>query len=220
MITMYEPQNNSPHTTLIGDIGVSDTTVTVADASVLPDVPNVLTIGLGEDAELVLMTAKTQNILTVQRGYNSTAAKAWESDEWIYRGITAQDIGALQENLTEHINDSERHLDGILPISRGGTGASSASGALSNLGAAPQSAVTSLTQQVEAAQSDAASALSAATAALPKSGGTLTGSVVAMTSPAEGTAQIRNAVVVASTVTDEEIESLSVPAGTIVFREE
>ena len=55
---------------------------------------------------------------------------------------------------------------------------------------------------------------------LPVSGGTLTGSVVAMTSPAEGTAQIRNAVVVASTVTDEEIESLSVPAGTIVFREE
>lgn len=109
---------------------------------------------------------------------------------------------------------------GAIPISQGGTGATSASGALSNLGAAPQSAVTSLTQQVEQALSDATSALSAATAALPKSGGTLTGSVVAMTSPAEGTAQIRNAVVVASTVTDEEIESLSVPAGTIVFREE
>lgn len=55
---------------------------------------------------------------------------------------------------------------------------------------------------------------------LLKTGGTLTGTVVAMTSPAEGTAQIRNAVVVASTVTDEEIESLSVPAGTIVFRRE
>ena len=48
---------------------------------------------------------------------------------------------------------------------------------------------------------------------LLKTGGSLTGEVVAMDSPAEGTAQVRNAVVVASTVTDEEIESLSVPAG-------
>ena len=80
--------------------------------------------------------------------------------------------------------------------------------------------INSLEGEIQGAYADAATALSVAQSALPKSGGTLTGSVVAMTSPAEGTAQIRNAVVVASTVTDEEIESLSVPAGTIVFRRE
>jgi len=56
----------------------------------------VLTVGLGEDAELVLMMAKTGDILTVTRGFNGTAPKAWQAGEWLYRAITAQDISALQ----------------------------------------------------------------------------------------------------------------------------
>ena len=55
---------------------------------------------------------------------------------------------------------------------------------------------------------------------MPLSGGTLTGAAVAMASPVETDAQLRNVVVVASTVTDEEIAALPVPYGTIVFREE
>lgn len=99
LITMYAPQNNGPHTALAETINAAQTDITVADASILPTAPNVLTIGTGEDAELVLMSAKTGNIITVTRGYNGTAAKSWETDEWVYRAITAQDVSALQANV-------------------------------------------------------------------------------------------------------------------------
>lgn len=99
LTTMYAPQNNGPHTALAEAINAAQTDITVVDASVLPDAPNLLTIGTGEDAELVLMSAKTGNILTVTRGYNGTVAKSWEADEWVYRAITAQDVSALQANV-------------------------------------------------------------------------------------------------------------------------
>ena len=99
LTTMYAPQNNGPHTALAETINAAQTDITVVDASVLPDAHNVLTIGTGEDAELVLMSAKTGNILTVTRGYNGTTAKSWEADEWVYRAITAQDVSALQSNV-------------------------------------------------------------------------------------------------------------------------
>lgn len=97
--TMYPPQNNSPHTTLAANINAVSTSITVDDGSILPAAPNALTIGLGEDAELVLMTAKTGDILTVERGYNDTTAKDWMAGDWMYRAITAQDIKALQDNI-------------------------------------------------------------------------------------------------------------------------
>lgn len=93
----YPPQNNGPHTTIAATINASQTSITVANAAILPDAPNVLTIGTEEDAELVLMESKTGNILAVQRGYNGTTAKAWDSGAWIYRAITAQDVQALQK---------------------------------------------------------------------------------------------------------------------------
>lgn len=99
LTTMYAPQNNGPHTALAETINAAQTDITVVDASVLPDAPNLLTIGTGEDAELVLMSAKTGNIITVTRRYNGTAAKSWETDEWVYRAITAQDVSALQANV-------------------------------------------------------------------------------------------------------------------------
>ena len=68
LLTMYTPQNNSPYTTLEEAIGAGETSVTVADASVLPDAPNLLTIGTEENAEVVLMTAKTGNIRDYGRG--------------------------------------------------------------------------------------------------------------------------------------------------------
>lgn len=104
MATMYPPQNNGPHAVLAEAINAAVTSITVADASMLPVAPNVLTIGLDEDAELVLLQSRTGNILTVQRGYNGTTAKAWNAGEWVYRAITAQDIAALQEAAKQHDN--------------------------------------------------------------------------------------------------------------------
>jgi len=96
--TMYAPQNNGPHAELADAINAAQTSITVADASMLPTAPNVLTLGIDEDAELVLLESVTENILTVQRGYNETTAKSWGAGTWIYRAITAQDIAALQEH--------------------------------------------------------------------------------------------------------------------------
>ena len=101
MITMYKPQNNSPFTSISEGISTTTTTIMVADGSVLPDAPNVLTIGIDDSAELVLMTAKSSNVLTVTRAFNGTLAQAWDSGVLIYRAITAQDIEALQENIKE-----------------------------------------------------------------------------------------------------------------------
>ena len=107
LLTMYPPQNNSPYTTLEAAIGAGETSVTVADASVLPEAPNLLTIGTDENAEVVLMTAKTGNILTVQRGIYGTTAGEWGQSERIYRAITAKDLGDLQDNVRTLKTDVE-----------------------------------------------------------------------------------------------------------------
>ena len=108
LLTMYPPQNNSPYTTLEAAIGAGETSVTVADASVLPEAPNLLTIGTEENAEVVLMTAKTGNILTVQRGVYGTTAGEWGQSERIYRAITAKDLGDLQDNVKALKTETEQ----------------------------------------------------------------------------------------------------------------
>ena len=90
MENMYAPQNNGPHTVISAAINSADTTILVDDAGVLPEAPNVLTLGLDEDAELVLLLSRAGNILTVERGFNGTAAKSWDIGHWVYRAITAQ----------------------------------------------------------------------------------------------------------------------------------
>lgn len=111
MGVMYEPQNNGPHTTLAETINAGQTSITVTDASVLPAAPNVLTIGTDENAELVLMENKTGNILTVQRGFNGTTAKVWDTDMWIFRAITAQDIKELQDRANVALTYEEMDLN-------------------------------------------------------------------------------------------------------------
>jgi len=116
-MTMYAPQNNGPHTVLASDINSVQTDIEVLDASVLPEAPNVLTLGTDEDAELVILQAVTGNILTVSRGFNGTAAKNWASGDWVYRAITAQDISALQavaRNLIEQ-------LEALAPVATSGS---------------------------------------------------------------------------------------------------
>ena len=98
--TMYPAQANTPETTLAGALTTSDTSVTVLDGSILPDAPNILTIGADTTtAETVLMTAKAGNVLTIQRGYDGTTPRAWMKGDIIGRYITAADQTAIQENI-------------------------------------------------------------------------------------------------------------------------
>ena len=100
LVTMYPAQANSPETSLSGALTAAGTTVNVVDGSVLPEAPNLLTIGAdGFTAETVLMTAKNGNVLTVTRAQNGTTARAWSAGDVIARYFTAADQTAMQENI-------------------------------------------------------------------------------------------------------------------------
>lgn len=100
LVTMYPAQANSPETSLLGALTAAGTTVNVVDGSVLPEAPNLLTIGAdGSTAETVLMTAKSGNVLTVTRAQNGTTARAWSAGDVIARYFTAADQTAMQENI-------------------------------------------------------------------------------------------------------------------------
>jgi len=100
LVKMYPAQANSPETSLSGALTAAGTTVNVVDGSVLPDAPNLLTIGAdGSTAETVLMTAKSGNVLTVTRAQNGTTARAWSAGDVIARYFTAADQTAMQENI-------------------------------------------------------------------------------------------------------------------------
>ena len=102
LVTMYPAQANSPETSLSGALTAAGTTVNVVDGSVLPEAPNLLTIGAdGSTAETVLMTAKNGNVLTVTRAQNGTTARAWSAGNVIARYFTAADQTAMQENITK-----------------------------------------------------------------------------------------------------------------------
>ena len=100
LVTMYPAQANSPESSLSGALTAAGTTVNVVDGSVLPEAPNLLTIGAdGSTAETVLMTAKNGNVLTVTRAQNGTTARAWSAGDVIARYFTAADQTAIQENI-------------------------------------------------------------------------------------------------------------------------
>lgn len=97
--TMYPGKVNSPVTSLNGGITDSATTITVTDASILPDSPNQAIIGNGENAETILYEGKSGNDLTsVTRGYQGTAA-AWPSGTQVSRFFTEYDYGAIIDNI-------------------------------------------------------------------------------------------------------------------------
>lgn len=137
---MYPAAVNSQSTVTMGALDISTTQVTVLDASVLPDAPNLLVLGTDQTAETVLMTAKDGNVLTIERAFQGTA-KIWPAGTGIARNMTAYDMDTLKENMEDvssaistHIADNENphevtaaqvgaatpaDLAGYLPLSGG-----------------------------------------------------------------------------------------------------
>ena len=130
---MYPPQANTPETSLSGALTAAGTTVNVVDGTMLPDAPNLLTIGAdGSTAETVLMTAKNGNVLTVVRGQDGTTARAWSAGDVIGRYFTAADQKAMQDNITALNNGKTEKVtsptDGNLVAFDGATGKQKDSG--------------------------------------------------------------------------------------------
>ena len=106
MKPMYPGIPFSPSTTLAQGIGAADTTITLADSSVLPDAPNYATIGTDETGEVILYAAKAGNILSgCVRGVEGTAQQ-WNAGTVIARNWNNIDYQNLIDNVTK-INNSK-----------------------------------------------------------------------------------------------------------------
>ena len=97
--TMYAPQANSPATTTIGALSIGTVQFDVLDADILPAAPMLLVLGGDtQNAETVLMTAKSGNTITVTRAIQGTA-RSWASGTQVARLFTAKDHTALIANI-------------------------------------------------------------------------------------------------------------------------
>ena len=97
---MYPGQVNSRETITTSALNATDTSLTVLDGGLLPDAPNLLVLGAGSTAETVLMTAKTGNTLTIQRGFQGVP-KTWALGTVVARNYTEYDHAAMLENITD-----------------------------------------------------------------------------------------------------------------------
>ena len=95
---LYAPMPRSPITSLAEGIDASQTTIPLVNAGLVPDAPNIATIGAGPDSETVRFTGKSGNTLTgATRGFDPAgSAKAWDSGTPVARVLTAQDLAAVQ----------------------------------------------------------------------------------------------------------------------------
>lgn len=101
MLDMYKGVVNSPETTITNDISNTDTLIYVLDDTRVPDdLPNLMTIGTGTNAETIKVISKTGSALTVERGFQGVA-KAWNTGTIIARNFTEYDYEALKENIEE-----------------------------------------------------------------------------------------------------------------------
>ncbi|MFI2856776.1 polysaccharide deacetylase family protein [Paenibacillus sp. JSM ZJ436] len=99
MQEMYPASVNSVATELATDINATQTTITLVNASVIPDAPNLLTIGGGNNAETIRYGGKSGNQLTdVTRGFQGTA-QSWNAGTAAARYFTAYDADAARENI-------------------------------------------------------------------------------------------------------------------------
>lgn len=108
---MFPAKNSSPATALAVNITATTTSITVSDASVFPEAPNLAVIGTGVAAEIIRYSNITDNVLSgVTRGLNGTTAAAWAQSTPIGRNFTSYDQDTIQEN----INTLNRGITGVM----------------------------------------------------------------------------------------------------------
>ena len=98
LITTYPAAVNSKATVTMGVLDQVTTIVEVLDATVLPEAPNLLVLGTDQTAETVLMTARENNTLTIQRAVQGIA-KSWPAGTQIARNFTGKDWDDMRSNV-------------------------------------------------------------------------------------------------------------------------
>lgn len=116
MKEMYKGVVNSPETTITNDISNTDTLIYVLDESRVPDdLPNLMTIGTGTNAETIKVVSKDGSAITVVRGFQGIA-KSWPAGSIIARNFTEYDYNALMENINILREDVDTNEDDILNL--------------------------------------------------------------------------------------------------------
>ena len=110
--TMYEAINNSAFATLTADITASSSVIHVSNEELFPDAPNLATIGIDDDAEVIMYSGKGEGTLTgCVRGFNGTTAKVWSENDLVYRAYTAYDHNTFKSNI-EDLESSKLEKEG------------------------------------------------------------------------------------------------------------
>lgn len=116
---MYPAMPGSPKTRLTEEISASATSMTVYDASVLPDAPNVCVIGDDENAEVVGYNSISGNVVSgLVRALGNTTASVWPAETDVARNYTSFDHDRFIENIKELDNTK---LDSVAWGDIGGT---------------------------------------------------------------------------------------------------
>jgi hypothetical protein len=96
---MYNGIVNSPPTKISGSVSAVDTIIILDNPSVIPDAPNIFTIGSGSDCETVYFAnSPSGSSFTVVRGFQGIA-KSWDADTIVFRSFTEYDYAAIIENI-------------------------------------------------------------------------------------------------------------------------
>jgi hypothetical protein len=93
---LYPAQVGSPYTTLAVPYATGETTMTVVDATKLPDAPNIVCLA-GSVAGEFRYTGKDGNILQGVAALPGTPSATWPTGTYAFRGIAAYDHNALIE---------------------------------------------------------------------------------------------------------------------------
>jgi len=110
--TMYPGIDNSPKTTITLALAAADTSIAIENTAVLPDAPNLATIGTGDNAEVILYNAIEGNVLTgCVRGVGGTA-RVWSAGTNIYRAYTNKDHQTFIDNIKD-LDNRKLSTDGV-----------------------------------------------------------------------------------------------------------
>jgi hypothetical protein len=96
--TLYPAQVGSPYTTLAAPYATGEATMTVVDATKLPDAPNIVCLA-GSVAGEFRYSGKDGNTLLGVVKLPGTPNTIWPVGTYAFRGIAAYDLNAIYENM-------------------------------------------------------------------------------------------------------------------------
>jgi len=131
---MHRANKFSPPTKLLESISAEATQIVVEDSSVFSPPPNLATISVGGEGEVIRYNGLQNNtLINVERGIRGEA-RHWDAGSAIARRYSSEDHDIFIENIMT-LNEG---LGRIRPIELGGTGGNSAATARANLGITPE----------------------------------------------------------------------------------